>query len=299
MLVNLRLQLRVLYEKQRNLTNKLENSEQKAKQREEQILARDQEIMKMQQQIANLKREVNLENVRLNLKLKETKHAAEKEKIEMKNKMEKAEAEFRKRKISIMNAYFESKQEIVRLRSLLEESVRETSVVTDSFKTFYNEYLKLENDLSDIEKEMIPLQMQIYELAKAMNIEPEELRSRLEQLKIALTSDESVGNLNELLAKTLLDVDKDEVTPKDDQVASTSGGSSASASFNDTQPGSSSNMEQSDPSCPFSQKVLPEQLDNPCHKEAGKKHEAERGRMLRLKLGFKIPHWPLRQRSPW
>ena len=297
MLVSLRLQVRVLYEKQKNLTNKLETSEHKAQQRKEELLVRDQEIVNLQRQITNLKRQIDLEKVRLNFTLKETRQAAEKEKIEMKNAMEKATAEFENNKRALKKALLENTQEIAQVRRRLEESVRETSDVTDNFMKFYDDYLRLERDLTVIEQEVAPLRTQMDELAKAMNLEPEELGRRLKELKNALTGNESVDSFKDLLIKTFLDVEKDEVTPKDAQVASTSGGSSASASLNDPLPCSSSNIEQNDLSCPFSQKVLSEQLDNPAHKEKEKKHEAQRGRMVRLKLGFKIPNWPLRQRQ--
>ena len=77
----------------------------------------------------------------------------------------------------------------------------------------------------------------------------------------------------------------DEISPKD----------SETESFNDPRAGSSSNVKQGDLSCPFSQKFLPEQLNNPCHKETGKKYEVEKEKVVRPKLRFKIPKWPLRQ----
>ena len=132
-----------------------------------------------------------------------------------------------------------------------------------------------------------------------MNLQPEELRNRLDQLKQALSNKENAGNLNEVLLKTLLVADKDEVTPKDSQVASSSGRSSASDSFNEPQvkPGSSSDIEQGDPSCPFSEKFLPEQLDNSAQKQAGNKNKPEKGRAVWSKIGFKILKLPLRQRK--
>ena len=77
------------------------------------------------------------------------------------------------------------------------------------------------------------VQKQFQELAMAMNLQPEELRSRLDKLKQALSNKENAGNLNKVLLNTLLVADKGEVTPKDSQVASSSGGSSASDSFNE------------------------------------------------------------------
>ncbi len=102
-----------------------------------------------------------------------------------------------------------------------------------------------------------------------------------------------------MLVKTLLVADKDEVTPKDSHMASSSGGSSGSASFSESQikPGSSSDFEQSDPSCPFSQKFFPEQLDNSVHSDAEKKDKREKRKVVRAKLGFKMPKLPLRKRK--
>ena len=102
-----------------------------------------------------------------------------------------------------------------------------------------------------------------------------------------------------MLLNTLLVADKGEVTPKDSQVASSSGGSSASDSCNEPQvkPGSSSDIEQGDPSCPFSEKFLPEQLDNSAQKEARNKNKPEKGRVLWSKFGLKILKLPLRQRK--
>ena len=299
MLVSLRLQARVLYEKERSLSIKLDASEQKSKEREEQLLGKDQEINKMREKIAILKRQIGLEKVRLKFSLQESKRAAEKEKIELKEEMEKAAIGFENEKRALKKVVLEGRQEIALVRNRLEKSIRETALVTANFKTFYDEYLDLQKQLTASEQNLVPLKMLICELAKAMNLEPEELQLRLDRLKIALTSNENVGSVKELFMKTLLDEDKDEVTPNDSQVASAPAGSSASASFNDPQPPSSSSFEQSDPSCPFSQKVLPEQLDNPSHKEAkSRKHKTEKGRMVRLKkLGFKTPSWPLRQHN--
>ena len=96
--------------------------------------------------------------------------------------------------------------------------------MTENFKNFYEDYLRLEEDLSTIEQHLVPVQKQFQELAKAMNLEPEELHYRLDKLKQALGNKENAGHLKEVLAKTLLVADKDEVTPKDSQVASSSGG---------------------------------------------------------------------------
>ena len=282
MLVHLRLQLRVLFEKQRNLTNKLENSEEKVKNREEQLLTKDQEIKKLLQHFATLKRKINLERVRFGLILKESKHAAEKEINELKNEMNRAEEKFNDCRRTMMKAYSDSRREEMQTRQRLEESVKETGAVNDSFKASYDDYLRLESYLKDVEEEMMPLQWQINKLSKALNLRPTELLSKLEQLKIVLTSDE---NIKELLRKTLFKMKNDEMSPKD----------SENESFNNPRAGSSSNVKQADLSCPFSQKFLPEQLNNPCQKESGKKYEVEREKVERPKLGFKIPKWPLRQ----
>ena len=167
-------------------------------------------------------------------------------------------------------------------RQRLEESVKETCAVNDSFTAVYDDYLRLESYLKDIEEEMMPLQSQIYELSQALNLKPTELLSKLEQLKIVLTSDE---NIKELLRKTLFKMKNDEISPKD----------SETESFNNPRAGSSSNVKQGDLSCPFSQKFLLEQLNNPCHKKTGKKYKVEKEKVVRPKLGFKIPKWPLRQ----
>ena len=282
MLVHLRDQLRVLFEKQRNLTNKLENSEEKIKNREEQLLTKDQEIMKLSQHFTTLKRKFNLERVRFGVTLKETKHAAEKEINELKNEMKRAEEKFNDCRRRMMNAYSDRRREEMQTRQRLEESVKETCAVNDSFKAVYDDYLRLESYLKDIEEEMMPLQSQIYELSEALNSKPTELLSKLEQLKIILTSDE---NIKELLRKALFKMKNDEISPKD----------SETESFNNPCASSSSNVKQGDLSCPFSQKFLPEQLNNPCQKESGKKCEVEKEKVVRPKLRFKIPKWPLRQ----
>ena len=263
------------------MTNKLENSEEKVENREEQLLTKDQEIMKLRQHFATLKRKINLERVRFGLILKETKHAAEKEKNELKNEMKRAEEKFNDCRRRMMKAYSESRREEMQTRQRLEESVKETCAVNDSFKAGYDDYLRLESYLKDIEEEMTPLQSQIYELSKALNLKPTELLSKLEQLKIVLTSDE---NIKELLRKTLF-MKNEEISPNDCETES----------FNNPRAGSSSNVKQCDLSCPFSQKFLPKQLNNRFHKETGKKYEVEKEKVVRPKLGFKIPKWPLRQ----
>lgn len=301
MLVSLRIHVRILYEKQKSLANKLENSKQIAEKRGGQLADKDKNIRRMLLKINDLKRQLELEHLRLNLTLKDAKYAAEKEKIEMKNAMEKAEAVFENEKRGLQMALFESRQEMSQLQNRLEESVLETAAVTENFKTFYEDYLKLEDDLTMIEKELIPVQKQFLELAKAMKLQPEELHHRLDELKVALGDNKNPENLNEVLVKTLMVADKDEITPNDSQVASSSGRSSGSASFNEPEvkPGSSSDIEQSDPSCPFSQKFFPEQLDDSLHKELEKKDEPGKRRVVWSKLGFKIPKFSLRQRKIW
>ena len=283
MLVSLRLQARVLYEKQRRLSIKLEASEKKAKERDQQLLAKDQDIGIMQETIKDLERNVKLEKVRLNFTLKEVKQAAEKERIAMKNAMEKVLTENENEKTALNKALLESKQEITRLRNRLGVSVGETAVVTNNFKAFYDEYRDLERQLAALESILVPLQTQICELARAMNLEPVDLLLRLEKLKRALKGNDKVGSLKELFVTIVLDPEKDEITPKD----SASGGSNTSASVNDAQPGSSTNFEQSVPSCPLSEK-----------EEETKNMLAGKGRMARLKLGFKTLNWPLRQYKP-
>lgn len=274
---------------------KLEASEQKAKEREQQLQAKDQDIGQMQETIKDLERNVKLEKVRLNFTLKEIKQAAEKERIELKNAMEKVVTENENEKAALNNALLESKQEIKRLRNRLGVSVGETAVVTNNFKAFYDEYRDLERQLASLENVLVPLQKQICELARAMNLEPVDLLLRLEKLKRALTGNDNVGSLKELFVTIVLDAEKDEITPKD----STSGGSNTSASVNDPQSGSSTNLEQNVPSCPLSEKGLAEQMDDPLRKEEETKHMvAGKGRMVRLKLGFKTLNWPLRQYKP-
>ena len=299
MLVSLRIHVRVLYAKQKSPANKIKNSEQIAEQRNEHLSVKEKEIQQMVAQISDLKRQLELEQLRLNLTLKDTKHAAEKEKIKLQNAMEKAAAVFENEKKGLQKALLESEQEVCQLKNRLEESVQETAAVTENFKNFYEDYLKLEEDLSSIEQHLVPVQKQFRELAKAMNLQPEELHYRLDKLKQALGSKENAGNLNEVLLNKLLAADKDEVTPKDSQVASSSGGSSASDSFNEpqVQPGSFSDIEKGDPSCPFSQKFFPEQLDNSAQKEAGNKNKPTKGRVVWSKIGFKILKLPLRQRK--
>ena len=265
------------------MTNKLENSEEKVKNREEQLLTKDQEIMKLRQHFAILNRKINLERVRFGLILKETKHAAENEINELKNEMKRAEEKFNDCRRRMMKAYSDSRREEMQTRQRLEESIKEICAVNASFKAAYDDYLRLESYLKDIEKEMMPLQSQIYELSKALNLKPTELLCKLEQLKIVLTSDE---NIKDLLKKTLFKMKNDEISPKD----------SETESFNNPGAGSSSNVKQGDLSCPFSQKFLPEKLNNPGHKGTEKKYEVEKEKVVRPKLGFKIPKWPLRQR---
>ena len=299
MLVSLRIHVRVLYAKQKSLANKIDNSEQIAEQRNEYLSVKDKEIRQMVAQISDLKRQLELEQLRLNLTLKDAKHAAEKEKIKLKNAMEKAAAVFENEKKGLQKTLLESKQEVCQLKNRLEESVQETAAVTENFKNFYEDYLRLEEDLSTIEQHLVPVQKQFQELAKAMNLQPEELHYRLDKLKQALGNKQNAGNLKEVLLNTLLVVDKDEVTAKDTQVASSSGGSGASDSSKVPQvkPGSSSDIEEGDPSCPFSQKVFPEQMDKSAEKEAGIKNKPEKGRAAWSKIGFKILKLPLRQRK--
>jgi len=299
MLVSLRIHVRVLYAKQKSLANKIKNSEQIAEQRNEHLSVKDKEIQQMVAQISDLKRQLELEQLRLNLTLKDVKHAAEKEKIKLQNAMEKAAAVFENEKKGLQKALLESKQEVCQLKNHLEESVQETAALTENFKNFYEDYVRLEEDLSTIEQHLVPVQKQFQELAKAMNLHPEELHYRLDKLKQALGNKQNAGNLNESLLNILLVADKDEVTPKDSQVASSSGGSSASDRFNEPQvkPGSSSDIEEGDPSCPFSQKFFPEQLDNSVQKQAGNKNKPEKERAVWSKIGFKILKLPLKQKK--
>lgn len=299
MLVSLRIHVRILYEKQKSLGKKLDKWEKIAEDRNEYLADKDNEIRKMLQQINDLKRQLEVEQLRLNLTLKDAKHTAEKEKIELQNAMEKAALVYENEKRVLQKALFDSKQEIFQVKNRLEESVKETATVTENFKNFYDDYLKLEEDLSTIEQHLIPVQKQFQELAKAMNIEPEELHSRLDELKTALGNSENTGNLKDVLVKTLLVVEKDEVTPKDSQTGSSSGGSSGSASFSEPQvkPGSSSDFEQSDPSCPVSQKIFPEQLDKSVYTEPEKKDKRVKQGAVWSKLGFKIPKLPIRHRK--
>ena len=77
MLVNFRLQARVLYEKARCLTSRLKATEHTALKRERQVLARDKNIERMQETIQDLERKVKLENVRTNFSLTQIKQATE------------------------------------------------------------------------------------------------------------------------------------------------------------------------------------------------------------------------------
>ena len=294
MLVHLLLQVRVLFEKQRNLTNKLENSEEKVKNREEELLTKDQATVKLRQHIATLKQKINLERVRFGLTLNETKHAAGEEINELKNEMKNAEEEFYDCRRKMMKACSDCRREEMQTRQRLQESVQETRAVNDSLKTVYDDYLRLESYLKDIEEEMMPLQSQIYELAKTLNVKPAELLSRIEQLRIVLTSDE---NIKELLIKDISVMKNDEVSaPKDSETIPTCVDTCPTESFNNPRAGFSSNLKQGDLSCPFSQRFLPEQLNNPGHKGTGRKNEVEKVRVACPKLPFKIPKWPLRQR---
>ena len=276
------------------MKNKLENSEKIVKNREEQLLTKDQAIVKLLQRIAALKQKINLERVGFGLTLKETRHAGEKEINELKNEMKNAEEEFYDCRRKMMKVCSDSRREEMQTRQRLEESIKETCAVNDSFKAVYDDYLRLESYLKDIEEEMMPLQSQIYELAKTLNVKPTELLSRIEQLKIVLTSDE---NIKELLIKAISVMKNDEVSaPKNSETIPTCVDTCPTESFNNPRAFSSSNLKQRDLSCPFSQKFLPEQLNNPGHKGTGKKNEVEKGKVVRPKLPFKIPKWPLRQR---
>ena len=296
MLVNLRIHVRVLYEKQKGLANKLEASELIAESRLERLLDKDKQIRQMLQRINDLKRQLDLQKLRLNLKIKDVKHAAEKEEMEFKNAMEKAAAVFENEKRKLERELYENRQEISQVQNRLEKSVQETTNMTENFKNFYEDYLRLEEDLSIIERELIPIQKQFQELAEAMNIEPEELHYRLDEFKKAVSKNESPENVKDLFVKALMVADKDEVTPKDGQVSSFSASSSCSASNRQLKPGSSVKIEHRDPSCPFSQKFFLEEMDN-ASKEAEENLSAKKAKVTRPKLTFKIPKFPFSQRK--
>jgi len=76
---------------------------------------------------------------------------------------------------------------------------------------------------------------------------------------------------------------KHEVTPKNRQAEYSSGGSSQLQTVLMSpkgKPGSSSGIEEGDPSCLFSQKVFLEQLDNSTQKGAGNRKKPEKGRAV-------------------
>lgn len=285
MLVNFRLQARVLYEKARCLTSRLKATEHTALKRERQVLARDKNIERMQETIQDLERKVKLENVRTNFSLTQIKQATEKEKIELKNAMEKVTVEYENEKEVFKRVIKEEQQQIAIVQNRLQESIRETAIATKNFKTIYNEYHNLEQKFRVIETDLFALKRFIYELAEVMNLNPVELLIKLEKLKVAIASTKINGNLGELFAKALLDAEKDEVYSKNSQVGCTSRGrtSSTSINHNEDQPGSFEG-----PSCPLSQKVLGEQVDEPLQQELQKK----RGKVVRIRLaGLKISSW--------
>ncbi|XP_068723712.1 myosin-6-like [Montipora capricornis] len=294
MMVSYRLQAQILYEKAKCLTMKLQASEQRATQREKQVLVRDRNIGIMQDTVQDLERKVQLEKVRLDFFLKQAKQAAEKEKMELKKAIEKASIEYENEKEVLNKVLKKGQQEIASMKNRLRDSTRETAIATNNFRTFYNEYRNLEEKLRVVEKDLAPLNRFIYELAKVMNLKPVELLIKLEKLKVTLANAKSDSNVGELFFKTLFDAGKDELNHKDFQDARTSQDISSLTSLHhdETQPGSSSNIRHSDPSCPLSQKVLGEQIDEPSQQEVEKKHEEKKRKVLRLKFaGFKIPIW--------
>lgn len=285
MLVNFRLQARVLFEKARCLTARLKVTEHTALKRERQVLARDKNIERMQETIQDLKRKVKLENVRINFSLSQIKQATEKEKIELKNAIENVTVEYENEKEVFKRIIKEEQQQIALVQNRLQESIRETAIATKNFKTIYNEYHNLEQKFRVIETDLFSLKRFIYELAEVMNLNPVELLIKLDKLKVAIASVKNNGNLGELFAKTLFNAEKDEVYSKNSQVAGTSQGrtSSTSINHNELQPGSFEG-----PSCPLSQKVLGEQVDEPLQQEVQKK----RGKVVRIRLaGLKISTW--------
>lgn len=292
MVVNFRLQARVLYEKARCLTARLTATEHTALERERQVLARDRNIERMQETIQDLERKVQLENVRVNFSLKQIKQATEKEKMELKKAIEKVTVEYENEKEVFTRAIKEEQQQIALVQNRLQESIRETAIATKNFKTVYNEYHNLERKLRVIERDLFSLKRFIYELAEVMNLNPVELLIKLEKLKVAIASAKNNGNIGELFAKALLDAEKDEVNPKNSRVAGTSQGrtSSTSINHNELQPGSFEG-----PSCPLSQKVLGEQVDEPLQQEVQKK----RRKVERIRLaGLKISTWlPMKKRT--
>lgn len=88
---------------------------------------------------------------------------------------------------------------------------------------------------------------------QSLECEPTELLSRLEQLKIVLTSDQ---NLKELLSKPLFEMKNDDVSPKDSEtVPSCVESSSTAESFNNPLAGSSINLKKGNLSCSFQSNV--------------------------------------------
>lgn len=296
MLVNLRIHVRVLYEKQKSIANKLEVSELLAESRLERLSDKDKQIGEMTKWISDLKRQLELEKLRLNLRLKDIKHAAEKENVETQNEKERVVVGFENEKRALQRELCECRHEITQLQNRLDEAVQETVNVTDTFKSFYEDYLRLEEDLSNIERELMPMQKQFLQLADAMNVDPIELQDKLEEIKEALSKSKSHKNVKDVFDKVLLAADKDH-TPQGGQVGSSSEGSSSSASFNKGQLrlNSSSKTKQKEPSCPFSQKFLLEELEHESRKEADENVTREKGRVKRSKLGLKIPKFHFSQ----
>ncbi len=68
-------------------------------------------------QISDLKRQLEVEHLRLNLSLKDAKHAFKKEKLELRSKMEKEASLYENKKRGLNKALFESKQEIFQLKN--------------------------------------------------------------------------------------------------------------------------------------------------------------------------------------
>lgn len=297
MLVNLRIHVRVLYEKQKSLADKVETSELLAENRLERLSDKDKQIGELSQWISDLKRQLEQEQLRQNLKLKDVKHAAEKEKVEFQNEKERVVAELENEKRALQRELYESRHELTQLQNRLDKSVQETANVIDNFKFFYEDYLRLEQDLSNIERELIPIQKQFLQLAETMNIDPEELQRKLEEIKEALRKSKSHKNIKDVFDKVLIAADKDH-TPQEDPAASSSGGSSNSDSFTKGQLrlSSSSKTKQREPSCPFSQKLLFEELEHGSLKEADENVIVQKGTLKRSKLRVKIPKFQWKTR---
>ena len=293
MVINLRLHARLLFERMQFLTWELETSEINVKDSGKQLLIQQDQLCKSKRQLENCKRQFELERARLYQSIEEIKHVAEKEKNELKSAIEKATAVFASERAVLQNAAIASRQELAETQNRLEENVHETAGITKKFKTFYEDYSKLEDELKATEKELVPIRQEIHELAEAMKVEPEELLQRLETLKVALKNGDNFENRKELLFNILLTGERAHLS---EEVRDVSGGFFSPKMASDIQQNrfSSTELEKSVFS-PGSEKVLLEQTENSAQEVTNKVNNTNTRKDSWTKVGFKIPRWSRRR----